>query len=199
MSDSAAAFGDSDADIKAAAETLQSVERMRRRTQALARSRQGPLWVWAASFALALPISLIGSTAALAAASVATMTASVISILDYRRQPVHPARERRSISVAEGILFAIMFVLFSPLLITKFALVAVSPSVGLAGASFMAVLVGRHIRNRALLLAGVASLFGLVAAPFIWTDQSRTIAAASYVLAFSIGGIALGRNQRKNP
>ncbi|MEX2554913.1 MAG: hypothetical protein WEB06_04715 [Actinomycetota bacterium] len=225
MNDQPAVFDDTGPDVRAAAETLREVDGLRRRSETLAKARAFPLWVWAGTFAAALPvaaftrrtgvsevtrgadgitfISLGGSgdfaAIAYAVVVVAAVVAAAVSIIDYRRQPVHRARERRrQISVGEGIVLAAALVILGPVALGAFFMVAMSPSMAFVGASVIAILVGMHMGNRALSLAGVTALFGILPAPFIWSDHWPALAVGSYVLMFSIGGLCLTLAQRKS-
>jgi hypothetical protein len=219
MSDQPAVYGDTGPEVRAAAETLRAVEGLRRRSETLAKARAFPLWVWAAAFAATLPVAAFarrvnfsetvrdtggsvtmvlesdgGGYPAITfiALAVAAVVAATVSIIDYRRQPVHRAREpRRQISVGEGVVLAAILLFLGPMAFWAFFAVAMSPSIAFVGASLIAVLVGYHIGNRALSLAGVAALFGILPAPFIWSDYWPALAVASYVLMFSMGGLWL--------
>lgn len=226
MSDQPTVYGDVGPEVVAAAETLRAVDGLRRRSESLTKARAFPLWVWAGAFAATLPVAafarkvnfsgtvqdtdgsvtmVIGSDGGsypaitFIALAVAAVVAATVSIIDYRRQPVHRAREpRRQISVGEGIVLAAILLVLGPMAYWAFFAVAMSPSIAFVGASLIAVLVGNHMRNRALSLAGVAALFGMLPTPFIWADYWPALAVGSYVLMFLVGGFWLTLAQRKS-
>lgn len=218
----AAAYGDAGPEVQSAAETLRSVEALRRRGLSMAKARAFPLWVWAMAFAAVLPIAiLVRETSPFAALSpegtfrlvigraiaqppivfiafgIAAVLAALVTIVDYRRQPVHRARTpKRQISVGEGIIIAAALFILGPIVVGAFFIVAMSNTMVFVAASVLAIGVGAYIGNRPLAFAAFAGLVGVILSPFIWTDYWPVIACGSYVLAFSIGAIALTASQR---
>jgi hypothetical protein len=197
MSDSTAIYGDPSAE--AAAETLRAVEAMRRRTESLAAARAFPLWVWAACYVAALPIAAFaGETAGFIAAGLAGVIATTITFIDYRRQPVHAARQRRKLSIGEGIVLAVALLLVGPMFLWALVLIAATPMVAYVGASVLALFIGSRAGNRVLALAGVLGLIGAFLSPFIWSDHWPALAVTSYMLAFSLGGVELSLAERRS-
>ena len=217
----AATYGGASPEIQAAAETLRSVEHLRKRGESITRARPTSLWIWAGAFLAALPFALFprddvvfesGFDGALRlvvggpgdeprirffAIGVAALLAAAATIIDFRRQPAHPARgPKREISVGEGIIVAAAVLVLGPLLLSFFFMAATSGAAAFVGASVLAIIVGMYIRNRVLSLAAVLGLFGVIIARFAWTDQWAAVGCAGYVLVFSVSALGLMRSER---
>ena len=213
----AAAYGEPE--TRSAAETLRSVEALRKRGAAMTRPRAFPLWVWAGAFLAALPLAASGRDVyetlriedgsavvtgsvgdhpkmTLIAVAVAAVLAAIVSIIDHRRQPVHRARERRQISIGEGIIIAAVLFILGPGFLAALIMVAVTNAVAFVGATVLALLVGAYIRNRTLAVAAVVGLFGVIVGRFASPDHWPAIACGVYILAFSIGGLTLTQTRR---
>lgn len=185
----------------------------------MTRPRAFPLWVWAGAFLAALPLAASGRDVyetlriedgsavvtgsvgdhpkmTLIAVAVAAVLAAIVSIIDHRRQPVHRARERRQISIGEGIIIAAVLFILGPGFLAALIMVAVTNAVAFVGATVLALLVGAYIRNRTLAVAAVVGLFGVIVGRFASPDHWPAIACGVYILAFSIGGLTLTQTRR---
>jgi hypothetical protein len=170
-------------DREMAAETLRSVEGMRKKALAAARrpSAFEPL-VFGLAAAIAAPVGLLESDTWLSIVlAVAFVAAVAITDLHYQREPVHPAApERRPRSSIEVILIAILLIVFLPWGIEfLFVLPAAGPTVIMFVLFTVGALVlAKRTRNDALALAGIFSLFSMVAANFIWADHTGFVVAS---------------------
>ena len=208
-----------------AAETLRSVEGMRRRTiAAVNRLSPMPPLIFGLATLVAAPFTLLTATEPIVRApnvfvigpdpgrhgvipiiaiAVATIVAVVLTALHYRRQPVHPARPaRKQMSAGEAIFLAVMLVLFGPGIVGFFLafapLHAGSGFIPFAALAVTALVMAKGVQNGAL---GVASVWGFVVtglSPFLWTDHWETISALGFAGSFLLAALFVRYVQRRS-
>jgi hypothetical protein len=184
-------------DRELAAETLRSVEGMRRRTvRESMKSSPFPLFMFGLAALIAAPFGFLGWEPAISIVLGVTLAAAVVvSELHYRRLAVHPAPlRRRHMGVVEAIIFAAVIIVFAPMafgvIFSLGALANGGVSMFLAVTAF-AIFLGRRLRNGALALTGGFSLFAVAIAPFTWNNHWEGIAALLYAAAFLGVGAAV--------
>jgi hypothetical protein len=188
---------DSAMDRELAAETLRSVEGMRRRTISESiKSSPFPLFVFGLAALAAAPFGFSAWEPGLSIAMGVTLVIAIAAIeLRYRNQAVHPAPLRKKpIGTVEAIILAAVIIVFGPMafgVVITLADVA-NGSVGmfLAFTAF-AIFLGRRVRSGPLALTGGFSLFAVAIAPFTWNDHWQGIAALMYAAAFLGVGVAV--------
>jgi hypothetical protein len=207
-----------------AAETLRTVEGMKRRTAAVGgRASVFPLLAYAFAGFVGAVACVISRTPACVyrhigpgsdegtcttlpnigvptavAISVALVLAVVATEIHYRRQPVHPASPKQQISVPQAIILAALVIVLGPFILGSI-FIALS---GAAGSLFIFLLISiaaivqsRHIRNDALARAGALGALSLAAAQFINTDFEGSIVGFCYGAAFLIAAAIVYRRK----
>ena len=184
-------------DRELAAETLRSVEGLRRRTiSESVNASPFPLFVFGLAALVAAPFGFTTWQKAVSVALAVTLfVAVVVTELHYRNQAVHPGPLRKkAMSTAEAIILAAVIIFVAPMLIGIFLILATVSSGGigvfLAFTAF-AILIGRRERNGALALVGGFSLFAVALAPFTWNDHWQAVAALMYAGAFLATGFVV--------
>jgi hypothetical protein len=182
-------------DREMAAETLRSVEGMRRRTiEAGVRPSAFPPLVFALAAFIASPfIFFTDQVWSSVALGLIIISAIGITDLHYQRQAVHPVRERgrRERSTLELVLIVMLVLFFGRFVMGLFfsALIFI-PSVAGANAGLFvlftasAILVGYRTRSPAMSIAGGFAVFSIAASFFIWNDHWQFITALLYGCVF---------------
>jgi len=191
-----------------AAETLRSLEGMRRRTMvAVNKLSPMPPLIFGLATLVVAPFMLLTSDAPpnvipIIAIGLATVTAVVLTALHYRGQPVHPARAaRKPMSVGGAIFLALMLVFFGPAIVTFFLAFAPLQTgwafIPIAALTVAALVMARVAMNGAL---GIASVSGFVItglSPMLWADHWETIATLGFAGSFLLAALFVRYVQRR--
>lgn len=189
-----------------AAETIRSVDGMRRRTVAAAVGTSiFPLIAFAVAALSVAPLGLLNavrshgfgapnwSIAGSIVICVSLVAAVMATEIHYRRQPVHPASPpKKQFSTGELILLAIALIVFGQVALGLLFFVIVAPLATGNGTVFFvlysiaALVQAKRTHNRALGWAGLVAMLPMGIAPFINTDFEVSIAALLYSLVFLI-------------
>jgi hypothetical protein len=193
-------------DRDVAAETLRSVEGLRRKTMAAAR-RPSPFepLVFGLAALLAAPFGLLSREIWLTIVlGIALVSATAITDLHYKRQAVHrAAHARRSRTTEEVIVLAVLAVIVLPnvlgFMLSWFLFFPDGGPTAILLIAFAAaaLVLAKRTHNKALGFAGALSVLSLVASIFIWADHWEFVAAALYGGILSGAGlVALAKKER---
>jgi hypothetical protein len=209
-----------------AAETIRTVEGMRRRTiAAVNRLSPIPLLIFGLAALAAVPLTflngkprVIGSpgenvivvggeplhegVVPMIVVSLATLVAVVLTELHYRRQPVHPAPPpRKATSPGEAIFLAIVLIVFGPGIIASLFVFAPFSS-GSNILPFVAfclagLVMAKRVHNGALGLASVWAFVFAGLSPLIWADHWEAVAAGGFAALFLLSSLAVRYLKRR--